>query len=82
MVLTVTHICPIRQVSMCHPDAYSEPFQTSKMERFGKIVNNLQPLTIFAKRSILDIWEGCEYAYFIYDINSVFAYWTKWKGNT
>ena len=55
MVLTVTHICPIRQVLMCHPDAYSEPFQTSKMERFGKIVNNLQPLTIFAKRSILDI---------------------------
>ena len=55
MVLTVTHICPIRQVSMCHPDEYSEPFQTSKMERFGKIVNNLQPLTIFAKRSILDI---------------------------
>ena len=67
---------------MCHPDTYSEPCETSKMERFVKIVNNFKPLTIFGKRSILDIWEDCEYAYVIYDINSVFAYWTKRKGNT
>ena len=31
--------------------AYSEPRQTSKMKRFEKI----QPSTIFAKRSILDV---------------------------
>ena len=48
---------------MCHSEAYSEPFQTYKMERFAKIVNNFQPLTIFTNRSILDIWEGYEYAY-------------------
>ena len=36
-------------------EAYSEPYQTSKMERFAKIVNGFQPLTIFGKRSILDV---------------------------
>ena len=59
---------------MCHPEAYSGQCQTSKMDRFAEIVNNLLPLTISAKRSILDIWERCEYVYIIYDINSVFAY--------
>ena len=37
-------------------EAYSEPCQTSKMELFKKIVN------IFAKRSILDVWQGSKYA--------------------
>ena len=37
--------------------------QTSKMEYFAKIVNCHKPLTIFTKCSILDIWEGFEYAY-------------------
>ena len=42
------------------------------MEIFAKIVDGLQPLTfsakgfqplnIFAKRSILDVWQGSEYA--------------------
>ena len=31
------------------------------MERFAKIVNGLKPSTIFAKRSILDVWQGSEY---------------------
>ena len=57
------------------PKAYSQPCQTSKMESFVKIVSDFQLLTIFAKHSILDISEG-------YDINSSFAYWTKWIGNT
>ena len=35
------------------------------MERFTNIDNDFKPLTIFAKRSILDIWEGCEYAYYL-----------------
>ena len=34
---------------------YSETCQISKMERFAKIVNGFQSLTIFAKYSILDI---------------------------
>ena len=32
------------------------------MERFAKTVNGFKPLTIFAKHSIWDIWEGSEYA--------------------
>ena len=38
------------------------PCQTSKMERFAKLVSSFQPLSIFAKRSILDIWQGSGYA--------------------
>ena len=41
--------------------AYSEPCQTSKMERFAKIFNSLKPLTISAKRTILDIWQSSKY---------------------
>ena len=36
--------------------------QTSKTERFTKIVNDLKPLPIFAKRSILDIWQDSAFA--------------------
>ena len=32
------------------------------MEIFAKIVNGFQPLTIFAKSSILDVLQGSEYA--------------------
>ena len=34
------------------------PAKTSKMERYTKIVNGFQPLTIFAKNFILDVWQG------------------------
>ena len=30
-------------------EVYSEPSQTSKMDRFAKIVNRFQPLSIFCK---------------------------------
>ena len=43
-------------------EAYSESCETSKTKRFGKIVNSLKLLTIFTKRSILDIWQASEYA--------------------
>ena len=33
------------------------------MERFVKIVNGYKPLTVFAKRSILDVCQCNEYAY-------------------
>ena len=50
-------------VSSLHlAEAYSEPSQTSKMELCVKLVNSLQPLTLFLKNSILDVWLGCEYA--------------------
>ena len=34
----------------------SEPFETSKIELFAKIVNDLKALTIFGKNSILNAW--------------------------
>ena len=37
-------------------EAYSEPCQICKMECFVKIANG------FAKLSILDVWQGSEYA--------------------
>ena len=33
------------------------------MEHFAKIVNGFQPLTIYAKSSILDLWEGSTYVF-------------------
>ena len=36
---------------------------TSRIERFAKIVNGWKPLTIFAKRSVLDVWHGCNHAF-------------------
>ena len=44
------------------PGVYSKPSQTSKMERFAKIVNVIHLLAIFAKSSILDVWLGSEWA--------------------
>ena len=32
------------------------------MELFVKIVKNEKPFTIFVKTSILDVWQGSEYA--------------------
>ena len=54
------------------------------MERFAKIVNGYQLLTIFTKRSILDIWQGSEYAssimtyLFIFDLMIQFGLNEKW----
>ena len=42
-------------------EAYLKPCQESKMKAFLKIVNVFQSLTIFAKSSILDVWQGSEY---------------------
>ena len=42
-------------MSLLSVERYSEPSQTSEMELFTKTVNGLKPLTVFAKKSILDI---------------------------
>ena len=42
-------------------EAYSQPYQTSKMARFAKIVDGCYTLTIFTKRYMLDICLGSEY---------------------
>ena len=44
-------------------ETYSEPSQITKIERFVKIVDGSEPLTIFAKRSILEVWQGSGQAY-------------------
>ena len=41
-------------------EAYVEPYQTSKMKLFAKMVKGFQPLTIFTKSFILDVWQGPE----------------------
>ena len=41
-------------------ELYSGPCQTSKMEYFTKLVIGFQPLTIFAKSSILGVEQGSQ----------------------
>ena len=41
-------------------EAFSEPSPISKLKLSAKVVNGFQPLTIFAKSSISDVWMGCE----------------------
>ena len=50
----------------------SKPCQISKMERFAKTVKGFKSLTIFAKCSMLDVWQGSEYTS-TYVINSNFS---------
>ena len=46
------------------PKAYSEPFQTSNMKCFTKIVNGWKAvIAIFAECSIFDIWQGSKYIF-------------------
>ena len=40
----------------------SESCQTPKMELFAKLVKNEKAFTIFVKTSVLDVWQGSEYA--------------------
>ena len=42
--------------------ANSESCQTSKMGRFAKIAKNYKLCTIYAKSSILDVWQDSKYA--------------------
>ena len=47
--------------SISYPEAYSGLSQTSKIEFLAKIGYGWKPLTIFAKKSILDSWQGSGY---------------------
>ena len=38
-----------------------ECFQISKMKCFTEVANTWKPLTIFAKCSMLDVWQSSEY---------------------
>ena len=48
--------------SLLGEEACSKSCQTSKIELFVKIVKSKKLLTIFVKTSILDVWQGSEYA--------------------
>ena len=52
----------MQTVSKNKPDAYSQPCQTSKMELFAEIVQDWKSLTIFARSSIFEVWQGSEYS--------------------
>ena len=54
--------CQTLSNDLTSKEAYSQPCQTSKIERFVKIINSFTPLTVFTKRSILDVWYFSEYA--------------------
>ena len=43
-------------------EACLEPWSISKMTYVAKIVNGLKPLTILAKFTIFDVWQGYDYA--------------------
>ena len=45
-----------------HTETYSDIYQTSNMKCFVKIVSDFLPLPIFAKHSILNVWQGHECA--------------------
>ena len=42
-------------------DAFTEPYQTCKMKLFVMIVNGWKSLTVFARSSTWDVWQGSEY---------------------
>ena len=52
IVLQRTKCSKEMKLNHIRAEAYSEPFQTNKIEPFAKIVNRLQPLIILAKKSI------------------------------
>ena len=49
-------------IKILSTEAHSEACQTCKVELFAKLVTGFQPLNVFAKCSILDVWLSSEYA--------------------
>ena len=64
-----------RQNNLKDPEAYPEPCQTSKMDCFVKIVNDLNLLTFFVRHPILDVWQGLKYISVIYYLLIVWENW-------
>ena len=53
-------------------EAYPELSQTSKTELLVKVVNGWKPLTIFPKRSILNVWLYPEYVIYLFYIMVIY----------
>ena len=49
-------------IKILSTETHSEACQTSKVELFAKLVTGFQPLNVFTKCSILDVWLSSEYA--------------------
>ena len=47
------------------------------MKRFEKTITSWKPLTIFEKRSVLDVWHGKEYASVIFGMKYRLEYVNK-----
>ena len=54
---TLSHLW-LRVSKWLKSEAHSEPYPTSNMELYVKLVNSFSLSTIFAKYSILDVWQG------------------------
>ena len=55
-------------------ETYSKTCQTSKIRNFAKIANGQKPLTIFANRSMLYVWQDSEYA-FLFTYRKSLTFW-------
>ena len=60
LLLSFSSLSPI-SLNNCLSQTYTESCQIFKMVLFAKIVNDWKLLSIFAKSSILVVWQGSEY---------------------
>ena len=68
LVFYIVNFEQIEHIDLVFLEAFSKSCKRSMMEIFVKTINTWKPLTIFAKCSILDVWQVFEYA-------SSFYYW-------
>ena len=61
-LLSLTQLANILLTLYFYQEAHSELYQTYKMEVFAKMIKSLQLWTIIVKSSVLDVWQGSEYA--------------------
>ena len=69
------HFC-FSMIRHIQTEAYSEPFLTSVMKYFAKIVNSEKPLTIFAKRFIFNVGQGYKY---VSVMHACLFFWIEWR---
>ena len=64
LILSLPIVWNMLIVCKARIDAYPEPCQISEMERYTKqlTAEQLKPLIISVKHSILDFWDGSKYA--------------------
>ena len=58
-------------------EAYSDPWKTSEVELFAKLVNNWKPIIVCTRNSVLDVWNISEHASAAWKVNCKFCYFEK-----